>query len=235
MNLKLLHTNDFHGMLSGCKLASLRNLRAEVDLYFDTGDAIQTGNLGIPLRSEGVWPLLAELHCNASVMGNRESHILESAWRAKIAGATHPILCGNMHDKSGNHPLPGSITFTVNNLRVGVVGVMVPMVTNRMATRAASAFLWDAPIPTAVSLGATLRDSVDCLIALTHIGYTQDCALAEQSTLFDVILGGHSHTVLDSPTLVNKTWIAQGGSHGNFAGVYEWSVSLGLKGGLSRL
>ncbi len=235
MNLKILHTNDFHGTLRGGKLASLEILRHEANLYFDGGDAIRAGNLGIPMHTEEVWSFLADLQCSASVMGNRESHIIESGWRAKLAGATHPVLCGNLRRKNGERPLPGTVTFNVNGLRVGVIGVMVAMVTDRMATRAASAFLWDPPIETAVSLGNQLRGSVDCLIGLTHIGFNQDQILAQQSTVFDVILGGHSHTVLEQPVLVNQTWIAQGGSHGRFAGVYEWSPTTGLTGYLKPL
>lgn len=105
---------------------------------------------------------------------------------------------------------------------------MVPMVTERMATQRASSYLWDPPIPTAVRLAKELRPHVDCLIALTHIGISKDRELAQQTDLFDLILGGHSHTVLEKPEIVAGTPIFQTGSHGRFAGVIEWEPGRGV-------
>jgi 5'-nucleotidase len=99
---------------------------------------------------------------------------------------------------------------------------MVPMVTARMATRKASQYIWTNPITTAQDVAKKLRDQVDLVIALTHIGYTQDQKLAEDCPEIDIILGGHSHTVLEQPTKINQTSICQTGSHGRFIGIYEW-------------
>lgn len=221
-----------HGTLSGQRVEWLRSLRKDSDLYFDSGDAIKTGNLGIPLRAEAVWPLLSELDCTASLLGNRETHVLESAFLAKLAGGKHPILCGNIRRKDGSRPLPRNLLVECKGVRVGVVAVMVPMVTERMATKAASAFLWDPPIPTALELVDELRPKADLIICMTHIGHRQDLELAEKCQAIDVILGGHSHTVLETPQQVGRVMICQGGSHGRFAGVYEWDADAGLTGGL---
>lgn len=223
MAIQILHTNDFHGKLDEARMTRLRVLRSDADVYLDNGDAIKTGNLGIPMRQEPVWARLDELRCTASVLGNRETHILESAFRAKMTGAVHPVLCANLRRRDGSRPLPGHLLIEAAGLRVGVVGVMVPMVTERMRTQAASAFLWDDPIATAISVGESLREKVDLLIALTHIGIQQDERLATRTSAFDLILGGHSHTVLEQPRVVGGTPILQAGSHGRFAGVYTWS------------
>jgi 2',3'-cyclic-nucleotide 2'-phosphodiesterase (5'-nucleotidase family) len=111
----------------------------------------------------------------------------------------------------------------------------VPMVTERMASRHASAYIWDPPIPVAATLAEALRPKVDCLIALTHIGHRQDLELASSCPLFDLILGGHSHTVLEEPVRVGDTFVCQGGSHGRFIGKYRWSGKGSLEGGLIGL
>jgi 2',3'-cyclic-nucleotide 2'-phosphodiesterase (5'-nucleotidase family) len=225
--LRILHTNDFHGTLDDARQRVLAGLRESVDLYFDCGDCIKAGNLSIPLKPDPVWPRLAALNCTASVLGNRESHPLEGPFKAKIAGATHPLLCGNMVKRSdGERLLPGTMLIEVNGVRVGVVAVMVAMVTQRMATRVVSQFLWNDPLKTAAELARQVRPHVDCVIALTHIGFKKDQLLAEQCPEIDLILGGHSHTVLQSATMVGKTAICQGGSHGRFAGIYEWDGGL---------
>jgi 2',3'-cyclic-nucleotide 2'-phosphodiesterase (5'-nucleotidase family) len=231
-SLKILHTNDLHGVLSAAKYERLKVLRGSADLYFDTGDAIKTGNLGIPVRQEPVWGLLDSLGCDAGVLGNRETHVWAGPFEAKLAGAKHPILCANLRRKDGTRPLPGTLVLERRGIRIGLVGVMVPMVTERMKTQAASVYLWDPPIPVAQALGAELRPTVDLLFALTHIGHREDRKLAEKG-IFDVIFGGHSHTVLPEPELVGATWICQGGSHARYGGVYTWDA--GLSGGLIPL
>lgn len=234
MNLRILHTNDMHGTLNDVKFEQLKKLRAGADVYFDSGDAIKTGNLGIPMRREEVWDRLANLKCDASVLGNRETHVLTSAFFAKLEGARHPLLCANLKRKDGSFPLKRSLTIERKGLRIGVIGVMVPMVTERMKTKAASAFIWTDPIECAQELVPELRPKVDVLIALTHIGHGEDVQLAKLCPDFDLVLGGHSHTVIESPEQVGKTWICQGGSHSRFAGVFEWA-SGELTGGLVLL
>lgn len=195
-------------------------------VYFDSGDCIKAGNLAVPLGPEKAWNWLGVAGCDASVLGNRETHVLPSAFRAKIAGHRHPILCANLTDRAGGGVLPGTLILERAGLVVGVFGVMVPMVTARMKTQAASAYLWSDPMEAAVRCVADLRDRCDLVIALTHIGHAQDELLAARVSGIDVILGGHSHTVLQTPQRVGKTWICQGGSHGRFAGRYVWDGTL---------
>ena len=234
--VKILHTNDFHGKLDDRRQSQLAALREQADLYFDCGDLIAAGNLAIPIRPDPSWPRLEALRCSASVLGNRETHVLEAPWRAKLAGARHPLLCGNLRQKkSGEYPLPRTLEFDVAGTKVGVLAVMVPMVTERMASKAASAYVWDPPIATAVSLAKNLRDRVECLVALTHIGYSHDRQLAEEAPEIDIVLGGHSHTVLAAPEKVGKTWICQAGSHGRYAGLNSWSPNGQLSGSLHAL
>ncbi len=232
--MRILHTNDFHGSLKGEVFERLAGLRAGVDVYFDSGDCVKSGNLSIPFKPEPVWPLLARLDCTASVPGNRESHPLEAGFKAKLAGRTHQVLCCNLADKRGRSVLPPSMTLEVGGVKVGVLGTMVAMVTKRMATSPASNYLWSDPVEAAIAEARSLRRSVDVLIALTHIGHRRDRELAEACGEIDIVLGGHSHTVVETPERVGRTWVCQGGSHGKYAGVYEWSGGA-LSGGLVRL
>ncbi|MBS1716573.1 MAG: metallophosphoesterase [Armatimonadetes bacterium] len=234
MSFRFLHTNDFHGTCRGAVLDRLMQLRAEVDLYFDSGDCIKAGNLAIPLKPEEAWKNLDALRCTAGTLGNRESHVLAAGQKAKVAGAQHPLLVSNMVDRKGELVFQESMTLGVDGVRIGVLGVMVPMVTERMKSQAASAYLWKPPIATAARVVEKLRPEVDLLIALTHIGISEDRKLAQQVAGIDFILGGHSHTVLATPERLGTTWICQGGSHGRFAGVYEWSGGV-LTGGLVSL
>lgn len=232
--LTILHTNDFHGVLDEARAARIRAMKDESTLYFDSGDCIRSGNLAVPTKPEKAWELLAAAGCDAGTLGNRETHIVPAAFKAKLRGHVHPLLCGNLRDKAGRMPLPGKLVLERAGYRVGVIGVMVPMVTEKMASRAASAYLWEPPIETAVALARKVRPECDVLVALTHIGNRQDRLLAEACPEVDVVLGGHSHTVLEAPEKVGRTWVCQGGSHGRFVGRYAWDGST-LTGGLVPL
>lgn len=222
--MRILHTNDFHGKLTAARADFLRALKSQEPdtLYVDCGDLIKTGNLGVPLRPDPGWALLAEAGCDASVPGNRESHVLASAFKAKLEGSQHPVLCCNLRDRQGELVLAPSLTLTRSGLTIGIVAAMVPMVTAKMATQAASAYLWDPPIASLAEHARGLRPQVDLLIALTHIGHRQDRALAEAVPEIDLIIGGHSHTVLEACEKVGSTWIAQAGSHGRYVGEIQW-------------
>ncbi|MCW5937248.1 MAG: hypothetical protein KIT11_08080 [Fimbriimonadaceae bacterium] len=231
MALRILHTNDLHGKLVKARMPGLLSLRSEADVYFDSGDCVKSGNLAVPLRPEPVWGLLQEARCDASVIGNRETHVLEAVFAAKLAGAAHPVLCANLVRKDGSMPLPGHAIVERAGLRVGVVGVSVPMVTERMASRAASAFLWTPPLAALQGEIEGLRPKVDVLFVLSHLGYRADVGLATSLEGVDVIFGGHSHTVLAEPELHGKTAVCQGGSHARYIGRYQWEDGR-LAGGL---
>lgn len=225
-----IHTNDLHGKLDSTRLPFLVRERGLVDYYFDSGDCIRAGNLAVPLKPEPVWGFLGSIECTASTLGNRESHVTGGAFERKLAGRVHPVVCCNLRTRSGELVFPGSIELEKDGLKIGVLGTMVAMVTERMASRQVSYFLWDDPVKSAISEAKKLRDSVDVVVALTHIGDRLDGVLAE-SGVVDVILGGHSHTIHEKPVKKGGVWVCQGGSHGRFLGVYEW-VDGDLKGGL---
>ncbi|MBC7805738.1 MAG: 5'-nucleotidase C-terminal domain-containing protein, partial [Akkermansiaceae bacterium] len=53
---------------------------------------------------------------------------------------------------------------------------------------------------------------------LSHLGYEDDKKLAAAVTGMDIIIGGHSHTMLDQQIWVNGVLIAQTGAHGRALG-----------------
>ena len=221
MRLRILHTNDFHGHLDDARLARLKELRGEVDVYFDSGDAVRYGNVALPVRQDPVWERLAQLDLTAQVPGNREFHVSAPVMRGKLRGAHHPIVCANLFDREEKAVFPGSIVVETAGVKIGVLGVTVPMVTSKMKSRHISSFLMTDPISAARIEARKLRGEVDVLIALTHIGVGRDQALAMAVPDLDMILGGHSHTLL-APVDCGGVHVAQTKAFGHFAGVYEW-------------
>jgi 2',3'-cyclic-nucleotide 2'-phosphodiesterase (5'-nucleotidase family) len=65
------------------------------------------------------------------------------------------------------------------------------------------------------------------LIALSHLGVEDDEVLANTYPQFDVIIGGHSHTTMDKPMMVNNVMIVQTGSGLRNVGVTTLQVTKG--------
>jgi 2',3'-cyclic-nucleotide 2'-phosphodiesterase (5'-nucleotidase family) len=226
--VQILHTNDFHNNLKGARAEALARLKATLSadmLFLDAGDAISAGNVGVRLTGEPILDLMSDLGYDALTMGNREFHIAENCLRLKINRAKFPVLCANMRRKGGSDaPLPTQphlLKTLPNGLRVGVFGLTVPMVTEKMAARAVSAFLFDDPIQAAKKQIEELRPQVDVLIALTHIGIREDERLAGACPEIDLIIGGHSHVVLTEPERNFGVPIVQAGWFARYASVTE--------------
>lgn len=58
-----------------------------------------------------------------------------------------------------------------------------------------------------------LRDSANVFVALTHIGLNRDKTLAEKFPQIDIIIGGHSHDLLEQSVLVNGVLVAMAGGN----------------------
>jgi 5'-nucleotidase len=68
---------------------------------------------------------------------------------------------------------------------------------------------------------------VDCTVLLTHIGFEEDKLLAAEldPTLgVDIIIGGHSHTYLESPEVVNGILIVQAGMGTDQIGRFDLEI-----------
>jgi len=72
---------------------------------------------------------------------------------------------------------------------------------------------------------ARLREArCDLVMDLSHLGFPQDCALAEAVDGIDVILSGHTHNRLTAPMTRNGALIIQSGCHGSFVGRLDLTV-----------
>lgn len=65
------------------------------------------------------------------------------------------------------------------------------------------------------------RPEVDLLVMVSHLGITDDIAVAQQTQGIDLILGGHSHTTLEKPLRVKETTIIHVGAQAEHIGRYD--------------
>ncbi|HSV74109.1 MAG TPA: metallophosphoesterase [Chthonomonadales bacterium] len=224
--LALVHTNDLHGRIDAPFVQFLRRLRVLLpvpSLLLDAGDAVASGNVTFRVRGEDAHDRMVDAGYDVAIVGNREFHFSEAGFRAKLSRASFPVLCANLRPTRPGSALPvsSSVSFEAAGLSIGVLGLTVPMITERMLARRVSGFVFDDPIATARRLAPPLRASCDLLVALTHIGMERDQALAAAVPGIDLIVGGHTHALLPEGQRVGSTLIVQAGSHGRAGGVVE--------------
>lgn len=220
-HITIFHTNDLHSHLSYEKAVKLRQLKesAPNSLLLDAGDAIRAGNIFVSLSKEPVLELMEVAGYDAMTLGNREFHFLAPAFRHKIGSAKFPVLCANLHPVGGVEPLVvPHINLRVGNFRVAVFGLSVPMITNKMFVARVSDYIFEDPISAAARVVPALRPEADLVVALTHIGLKRDRFLADSVPGIDLIIGGHSHSILCEPVMVGFTAIVQTGSHAQSVG-----------------
>lgn len=220
----IIHTNDFHDRLSPNAASRLVTLVQSCDIphvVLDAGDCIKAGNLGASIGQERIWDVMRSVGYDAVTIGNRETHPMLSVVRGKLTGAPCPVLSANQVAKSGTPDLPFTSHIVVERaeLKIGIIGVTIPMVTRRSKMSIAWDTVFEPPIDTVRQLAQMLRPNVDVLVALTHIGIAEDRALALAVPELDIIVSGHSHRLHTEPEVMNGIPILQAGCFGRFAGV----------------
>ncbi len=127
--------------------------------------------------------------------------------------------------------------FVKNGLRIGVFGVM--------GMNAAEVAPFAAPVTFANPVGTAKRivkilkndERVDVIICASHGGVWresdqknwegEDIDLAREVPEIDVVVGGHSHTFLKEPIIVNNTPVLQAGAEGRYVGVLNLAIKNG--------
>jgi 5'-nucleotidase len=77
------------------------------------------------------------------------------------------------------------------------------------------------PMQTVEAWVRKLRPEVDLLIVMSHLGLNEDRRMAEHIEGIDLILGGHTHHLLEQPLLIGETLVAAAGKLGYHVGEIE--------------
>jgi 2',3'-cyclic-nucleotide 2'-phosphodiesterase (5'-nucleotidase family) len=229
----ILHTNDFHNHLTDAQAAKLKARRAELGdsgLLLDAGDAISSGNITYKPGGEPILDVMSDTGYDAMTVGNREFHFSQAGFFAKLSRAQFPILCANVRgsrpgESATKLPVVPYIEKKVNDARVAIFGLTVPMITERMLSRKVSSYVFDDPLKTADRVVTELRPKCDVLVCLSHIGLAKDRELAERVPGIDLIIGGHTHAVIETGEMVGETLIVQAGWWGKYLGTIHADIS----------
>ncbi len=233
----ILHTNDVHSRLEShvpqgaefeqggrVRLAPLvEEVRAQYGkdkvILLDGGDAIHGMNIDNLFGGLPSIEVMNAMGYDAFTLGNHEFNYGQEVLLDRIEDAAFPTLAANVTTDAGS--LFGgysAVIQEVGGIKVAVMGLVTedtPIVTH---PNNVEGLVFHDPIQVAKSLAEKLRPQVDLLIALTHIGYKEDIELALAVPELDVIVGGHSHTELESVTNAGGVLIVQSHEYANNLG-----------------
>ncbi|MFD1673903.1 bifunctional metallophosphatase/5'-nucleotidase [Alicyclobacillus fodiniaquatilis] len=219
--LKIVHTNDFHGGIERFgKIAAyidVEKKRTKHFLYLDAGDIFSGHPIVDWAYGRPMVNLLNQMQLDAMAIGNHDFDYGQAHFEANRQLSRFPWLGANIVVKDQDIPISQPRPFQLfafDECKVGVVSVTEAPPSTVCTAIAGLQFL--DPVET-LRYYQALRDQVDILIALTHVGIDCDRQIAQQVEGYDLIIGGHSHTVVELEP-VNGTPIINTGAFGEFLG-----------------
>lgn len=226
--MTIFHTNDIHASIDDFGRLSyfLNEQRASLDntLHLDAGD-IFSGNPVVDLQDgEPLINLLNAVNLDLMTIGNHEFDYGQDVFQYRRNESNFNWISANTQVVDSSIPIEQPDPFEIFEFGEFTIGVL-GLTENPPATNPAGLVGLEFGGYTETALEYEyLRDEVDVFIALTHIGISADRRLAEEIEFFDLIIGGHSHTALSEPEVVNGTPIAQAGSNARNVGVLNLLV-----------
>jgi 5'-nucleotidase len=240
--ITILHTNDMHshiepfssndpkypglgGMSTRAKLIQhIRNQEKNVVLL-DAGDIFQGTPYFNLFGGELEFKLMSEMKYDAATLGNHDFDNGLEGLKKMLPHAQFPFVNAN-YDFSqtilNNHFKPYTI-INKNNIKIGVLGVGIEL-SGLVDKKNYENTIYLDPIHKANEIAAILKNEEKCdlIICLSHLGYKydsnkiSDTILAQENYHIDCIIGGHTHTFIDTPVIFKnksgkKTVISQAG------------------------
>lgn len=224
--IAILHINDLHSHLEmipdlNIKLNNrkeeLKNQGYEV-ITVDIGDCCDRSH---PLTEYSLGEinieLLNYLQVNFFTIGNNEGLGLPKKRLLNLYDNADGIcVLGNLYDGSNLAPFAKkyAIYETDNSQKIAFIGLTAayPMSYSPLG--------WNIkdPLLELENIYNKIVGKVDQIILLSHLGYPTDQKIAKEYPLINVIIGGHTHHLLENGQKINNTLLSAAGKYGNYFG-----------------
>ncbi len=237
--LRILHVNDFHGFAEPYKplgsqelfggiaylSARVNELRQEKPtLLLAAGDMIQGNNWANLSQGESVIELMNVMQFDAMVVGNHEFEFGQEVFKKRISETKFPILGANVQ---GLEDLKPWVIKELQGIKVGIIGIVTEETPVATHPRNVAGLRFLSPDETATKYIGEMKDKVDVMIILSHMGHPADRILAQKVKGIDVIVGGHSHAKVGKPVRIGSTLVVQAWEHGKALGVLDLQIQDG--------
>ena len=244
-HLTLLHSNDMHGdflseqmddkLVGGVSMLSgyISRVREEEPntIYCIAGDMFRGSVIDSDFKGISTIEIMNILSPDVVTLGNHETDYGVSHLLFIEKCANFPIINANMHIKINNARLfqPYKI-IELDGMKVLFIGILTEEVLAQTKS--------DGLVGTFVDVEEAAREvgkicnahnpiDIDFTVLLTHIGFEEDkklAALLDPAYGVDAIIGGHSHTFLKKPEMVNDILIVQAGTGTDQIGRFDITV-----------
>ncbi|OSZ79671.1 metallophosphatase [Chitinophagaceae bacterium IBVUCB1] len=225
--LTILHTNDVHSRLDafpqdGGKLAGMGGVAARAALIsqiraegghvllLDAGDMLQGTPYFNMYKGEPEIKAMSMMGYDACTMGNHDFDAGIEGFARLLPYANFPVLVANYDftDTPLEHKVPPYTIIKKGGLKIGIFGLGIEL--DGLVSRAASGNTkYNNPIQVAKQVSEQLKkdEKCDMVICLSHLGFEyetnkiSDKTIAKETEYIDLIIGGHTHTFLDTPAI----------------------------------
>ena len=243
--LTLLHSNDLHGdfiaekidkkLVGGVSRLSgyinkVRN-KEKNTLYCIAGDMFRGSIIDSEYQGISTIEIMNMISPDVVTIGNHEtdyglSHLLFLEKCAKF-----PIINANLFIKTNRARLfqPYKI-IEIDGMKILFIGIVTEEVLANTKNEGLIGSFVDIE-EAAKEVGHICNTynaiDIDFTVLLTHIGFEEDRKLAnilDPSWGVDVIIGGHSHTYIDKPDIVNDILIVQAGMGTDQIGRFDFTI-----------
>ena len=229
-HITILHTNDVHSHIEpfpvddtkfpnlggvSRRYTLIESIRKENPntLLLDAGDIFQGTPFFNFYGGELEFKLMSKLKYDAATLGNHDFDNGIDGFNAQLPHANFSFISSN-YDFT-NTVLEGKVKnyqiFTKDDVKIGVFGLGIEL-DGLVSKRNYKETKYLNPTEIAQEMTKKLKQEEKCdlVICLSHLGYSyksnkiSDLKLAEQTKDIDLIIGGHTHTFLDKPTVVKN-------------------------------
>lgn len=203
--------------------------RSGNSILVDGGDQFQGALFYTYYKGKLAAEMMNNMGYTAMTVGNHEFDDGPEVLRGFVDAVNFPILMSNA-DIGGEALLRDviqkSVVIEQAGEKIGLIG-LTPEDTDELASPGPNVIFSDPSVAVQGEVDRLTAMGVNKIIVLSHSGYQVDQRVAANTTGVDVIVGGHSNTLLSNtsdraegayPTMVGDTAIVQAYAYGKFLG-----------------
>ena len=178
-----------------------------------TGKAVDGTVLDPSLWTNPIMAVMNSMSYDAMTLGNHEYNFGSDVFKGVLGQAAFPVLQANVTDDgtyglaaaNGGTGVKPYVEKTLDGIDIAILGIGNHRIPNYELPSNIPGLTFSNPLTKAQELSTALRSTNDVVLALTHIGFTEDpksvevdanvdTNMASTVTGLDAIVGGHSHT-----------------------------------------
>lgn len=240
----IVHTNDTHSRLKEgdydgmgfAKIATkVKEIRKENEnvLLLDAGDTLHGLPIATISKGETVIGIMNSMGYDAMVLGNHDfnygyDRLVELKDMMKF-----PMIVSNVVKEDGTVDFKPYEIKEIAGIKIGIFGLTTPETKYKSNPKNTEGVNIEDPVEVAKEMVSKLKEeNVDMIIALSHLGLDEDSEVkssdvAEKVEGIDIIVDGHSHSVLEEGKVVGDTLIVQTGEYDKNLGVVKVEIKDG--------